>query len=376
MGGPVLLTPGPLTTSRATRAAAAKDWGSWDTDFQHLTRRVVEGLEGVAGADRLACVPMQGSGTFAVEAAVRTFTPRGEGIVVLSNGAYGDRLAKLAALAGREVEVLATPWDAPPDLAALARALEELPGRFRQVAMVHCETSTGLLNPLRQTADVVAASGRRLIVDAMSSFGALDVAADHPAVTAIAAASGKCLEGLPGVGFVLADRAALAAADGACDSLSLDLADQHRYLATTGQWRFTPPTHLVAALAAALDQHRAEGGAPGRLARYQANSKTLAAGMIRLGFEPFLPARWQAPIIHTFHAPTDPAWDFDQFYDRVKRRGFILYPGKLTETETFRVGCVGAIEPDTMRRAVGAMAAALMDMGVAVVLPEFQEVAA
>jgi 2-aminoethylphosphonate-pyruvate transaminase len=198
----------------------------------------------------------------------------------------------------------------------------------------------------------------------MSSFGALPVDAREIRFDALVAASGKCLEGVPGMGFVLLRREVLARCAGNSPSLAMDLHDQHQYMEKTGQWRFTPPTHVLAALAEALDQYDEEGGRPARLARYQDNCRELIAGMTALGFRPFLPAEHQAPIIVTFHAPGDPAYDFRRFYDAVKQRGFILYPGKLTEVETFRVGCIGAIGTVEMRQAVAAVADAMTELGI------------
>jgi 2-aminoethylphosphonate-pyruvate transaminase len=361
----ILLTPGPLTTSERTRAAATFDLGSWDAPFAALTAEVCDRLTAILGqgSDSFVCVPLQGSGTFAVEATVRTFVPVGSGLVVLSNGAYGERVAAIGRAAGRSVALYRGAWDRPIDPAAVRSRLADLPPSYGHVAVVHCETSTGVLNPLEPIADLVEQSGRSLLVDAMSSFGALDLPAWRPGLTAVVAASGKCLEGLPGLGFVLARRQALADASGQCDSLALDLADQQAYLERTGQWRFTPPVQVLAALAQALIEHAAEGGRVGRLARYQANSEVLAAGLAGLGLRPYLPADCQAPIIHTFYPPDHPAWDFDRFYHQVRRRGFVLYPGKLTEVETFRVGCIGQVDPAVMRRAVAAIGEALRELG-------------
>jgi 2-aminoethylphosphonate-pyruvate transaminase len=365
---PVLLTPGPLTTSERTRRAATVDHGSWDRAFNDLTADVCRRLLAAAGATRdLECVPLQGSGTFAVEAAVRTLVPRDGELVVVVNGAYGRRIATTAAQAGRRVAVLDVPWDRAPEPGDLADRLERHPDATH-VAVVHCETSTGLLNPVAELADVAAAAGRRVLVDAMSSFGVLDPAIDHPAVDAVVAASGKCLEGLPGMGFVLVPPDVLAASAGNCDSLSLDLVDQRAYMDRTGQWRYTPPTHVVAALREALVQYEEEGGRAARLARYAANSVALSEAMGALGFRWYLDEALRTPIIHTFHAPQHPAWSFAELYELVRARGFILYPGKLTTEETFRVGCIGAITPDVLTAAAAAIAESLTEMGIPVPL--------
>lgn len=361
----MLLTPGPLTTSERTRRAATVDLGSWDAEFNELTADVRRRLLQASGATRdLVCVPMQGSGTFAVEAALRTLVPAGGTLAVIVNGAYGRRIATMAEQAGRRTVVVDVPWNEAPAPALLAETLDQHP-EASHVAVVHCETSTGLLNPVAELAETASVAGRRLIVDAMSSFGVLDPAVDHPAVDAVVAASGKCLEGLPGVGFVLAPPDVLAASAGTCDSLSLDLLDQWSYMGRTGQWRYTPPTHVVAALREALVQYEEEGGAPARLERYRANSDALSTGMASLGFRPYLSEHLRTPVIHTFHAPAHPAWSFPAFYDRVKQRGYILYPGKLTSEETFRVGCIGAITASTLDGAVEAIRESLDDMGIA-----------
>ena len=361
---PILLTPGPLTTSLATKCAMLHDWGSWDSSFNAITASVRERLLGMVRAEHShVCVPMQGSGTFSVEAAVNTLVPRGGHLLVLINGAYGKRLAKLAQMMGRRTSVFETAEDVP----VTARDVERLLDGDRSVThvgLIHCETSTGILNPLAEIAAVVARHGRSLIVDAMSSFGALPIDAQATPFDALIAASGKCIEGPPGMGFVIAKRTALEAAAGNSTSLSLDLCDQWQYMEKTTQWRYTPPTHVVAAFAAALDAHAAEGGPAARLARYARNCDMLVGGMKALGFRSFLATAIQAPIIVTFHAPADTRYTFREFYDRVRDKGYILYPGKLTQVETFRVGCIGAIGPDEMRQAVNAIGDTLREMGI------------
>jgi len=366
---PILLTPGPLTTALPTRMAMLRDWGSWDSTFNAITAKVRERLlDVVAAADTHTCVPMQGSGTFSVEAAVNTLVPRDGHVLVLVNGAYGQRFAKLARMMGRRVSVFETAEDVPTTAADVDRLLAA-DGSITHVGLIHCETSTGILNPLREIADVVARHGRRLIVDAMSSFGALAIDARTMPFDAVIAASGKCIEGPPGMAFVIARRAALEQCAGNSTSLSLDLFDQWQYMEKTTQWRYTPPTHVVAAFAAALDAFIAEGGQPARLARYTRNYETLVQGMAELGFRPFLDARIQAPIIVTFHAPADPHYTFRAFYDSVRDKGFILYPGKLTQVETFRVGCIGAIDRDEMRHAVNAVRDTLAELQIERVAP-------
>jgi 2-aminoethylphosphonate-pyruvate transaminase len=366
---PILLTPGPITTSLETKTAMLRDWGSWDANFNAVTAEVRKKLVAIVnGQDTHVCVPLQGSGTFSVEAAINTLVPRNGHVLVLINGAYGLRLAKLTQMMGRKVTTFETPEDVPTTPADVDRLLKADPS-ITHVGLIHCETSTGILNPLPEIAAVVESHGRSLVVDAMSSFGALPIDARSTRFDALIAASGKCIEGPPGMGFVLLRKSALEKCAGNSTSLALDLHDQWVYMEKTTQWRYTPPTHVVVAFNAALDQHVAEGGQPARLARYRKNCDTLLAGMTEMGFKLFLKPEIQAPIILTFHAPPDPAYNFKEFYARVRDKGFILYPGKLTTVETFRVGCIGAIGPDEMRQAVNVVRDTLREMGIRQVSP-------
>ncbi|HEX2542618.1 MAG TPA: 2-aminoethylphosphonate--pyruvate transaminase [Caldimonas sp.] len=361
---PILLTPGPLTTTMRTKRAMLRDWGSWDTAFIAQTAELRRQLLAIVhGEGSHVVVPLQGSGTFAVEAAVATIVPRDGHVLVLDNGAYCKRMGKLATLMGRRTTIRAHAEDAPVSAGELDATLAADPS-ITHVGFIHCETGTGVQNPLRDVAEVCARHGKGLIVDAMSSFAALPIDAREIRFDALVAASGKCLEGVPGMGFVFIRRAVLDACAGRSHSLAMDLHDQHVYMEKTGQWRFTPPTHVMVALLEALRQYEEEGGQAARLARYRANCQALLVGMAALGFVPFLDASIQAPVIVTFHAPADPAYAFRAFYEAVRERGYILYPGKLTEVETFRVGCIGAIGPDEMRGAVAAVAEAMKSLGI------------
>jgi 2-aminoethylphosphonate-pyruvate transaminase len=361
---PILLTPGPLTTTLRTKLAMLKDWGSWDADFNALTARVRRELLAILQAsDSHVMVPLQGSGTFSVEAAVASVTPRDAHLLVPDNGAYCKRLARLASMMGRRTTVLTGAEDEPMDAEAIESRLRADPS-ITHVGFVHCETGTGVLNPLEAVSDVCKRHGKGLIIDAMSSFAALPIDARKVQFDALIAASGKCLEGVPGMGFVFLRKAILDACAGRSHSLALDLHDQHVYMERTGQWRFTPPTHVVAALAEAITQFLEEGGQPARLARYEDNYRTLVEGMQALGLRPFLRPEVQAPIIVTFHAPAHGNYTFKAFYEAAKRRGFILYPGKLTQVETFRVGCIGAIGRNEITQAVNAVAATLVELKV------------
>ncbi len=361
---PILLTPGPLTTSDRTRQAMLRDWGSWDSDFNKITARIRERvLDIVHGKGTHECVPMQGSGTFSVEAAIGTLVPRNGHVLVPSNGAYCQRLAKICRVLGRKVTTIDYTEDKQVQPADVERALAADPG-ITHVAVVHCETGAGVLNPLHDIAQVVARHGRGLIVDAMSSFGALEIDARKTPFDAVIAASGKCLEGVPGMGFVVARRAVLEKCEGNCHSLSMDLYDQWVYMEKTTQWRFTPPTHVVAALDEAIAQYVEEGGLAARGGRYARNCKALVDGLAALGLRSFLDPSIQAPIIVTFHAPDDANYDFKTFYQEVKKRGYILYPGKLTQVETFRVGCMGHFDEAGIPGAVEAIAQTLKAMDI------------
>ena len=360
----ILLTPGPLTTTLRTKLAMLKDWGSWDADFNAITAGLrTRLLDIVHGHGSHVLVPLQGSGTFSVEAAVATLVPKDGHVLVPDNGAYCKRAAKLTQMMGRKCTVMPFAEDAPVSAAALDERLKA-DSSITHVVLVHCETGTGVENPLAEIAKVCERHGKGLIVDAMSSFGALPIDARAIRFDALVAASGKCPEGVPGMGFVFLRKAVLDACAGNSQSLAMDLHDQHVYLEKTGQWRFTPPTHVVVALAEAVTQFVEEGGQPARLARYTDNCKTLIDGMQALGFKPYLRPEIQAPIIVTFHAPAHQAYDFKRFYEAAKQRGFILYPGKLTQIETFRVGCIGAIGRNEMSQAVGAVAQTLREMGI------------
>ena len=364
MTEPILLTPGPLTTSADTRSAMQKDWGSWDDSFNQLTASVCRDLVAIVHAEREhVCVPLQGSGTFAVEAALGTLVPERGKVLVPDNGSYCKRIVRILGYLGREAVVLPHDEQEPADVLRIDAALSADPS-ITHVAQVHCETGTGILNPLAEISAAAAKHGRGLIVDAMSSYGAIPIDARSLRFDALIAASGKCLEGVPGMGFVITRRDVLERSAGNSSSLVMDLFDQWQYLQRTGQWRFTPPTHVLAALRAAIDQYQAQGGLAARLARYSENCAALVAGMRKLGLRTFLPDALQAPIIVTFHSPPDPAFNFKEFYGLVRGRGFILYPGKLTAVETFRVGCIGAINAATIDQAVTAVAAALSEMGV------------
>jgi 2-aminoethylphosphonate-pyruvate transaminase len=362
---PWLLTPGPLTTSLTVKQAMLHDWGSRDAKFVAINNRMRERLVAmIGGTDAFTCVPMQGPGTFAVEAMVNALVPPEGKLLVLVNGAYGRRIVRMCEYSRRAVDRIDWQDDQPVDPARVAKALADDPA-ISHVAIVHCETTSGILNPVPEVAQVVAASGRKLLIDAMSAFGAIALDSKAVPFQAVAASANKCIEGVPGISFVLARIDDLKQAEGRAPCLSLDLHDQWQALEKTGQYRFTPPIHCIVAFDQALTEHEAEGGVAGRGARYRRNWRTLIDGMRALGFEALLPEHLQAPIIVTFRMPADPRFHFQAFYDKLKDRGFVIYPGKLTAADSFRIGCIGRLDDGHMKGALEAIRAAMGEMGVA-----------
>lgn len=370
MGEPYLLTPGPLTTAYEVKQAMLKDWGSWDDDFRAMTRDLRARLlallgPGGAGYD---CVPLQGSGSYCVEAMLGSFVPRDGKVLVLSNGAYGLRAAATLDYIGRAKVLLDKGDYLPPRGDEVARILADDPA-ITHVLAIHCETSSGILNPVEEISEATYAAGRKLLIDSMSAFGAIPLEPDRIRYEAMVSSANKCIEGVPGFGFVIARKAEIEAAKGNSHSLALDVHAQWATMEKTGQWRFTPPTHVVAAFIEALKMHQAEGGVAARGARYERNRDVMVAGMRALGFETLLDNRWLSPIIVTFFCPADPAFVFSRFYDLMKQKGFIIYPGKLTVVDSFRVGCIGRMDEHVMARVVEAARASLAEMGVASAAP-------
>ena len=364
-----LLTPGPLTTSLATKRAMLRDWGSRDTEFIAITRRIRDRLLALAGVeDSHVAVPVQGSGTFGVEATLGTLIAPGQRTLVLENGAYGKRIVTILERIGREVSVLRWPEDQQVDPAALDAALRDDPG-IDCVIVVHCETTTGILNDMVAIGRVCGVHKRRLIIDGMSAFGAIPIDGNSVPFDALIASSNKCFEGVPGMAFALIAREWLETTEGNAHSVSLDLYEQWRGLEANGQWRFTPPTHVLAAFDQALKEHQAEGGVAARHRRYCANRDILVAGMRELGFETLLADAVQAPIIVTFLMPTHRRFDFARFYDELSERGFVIYPGKLTVVASFRIGCIGALGATEMQAALAAVKATLTAMDIDTLAP-------
>ena len=374
MGEPYLLTPGPLTTDIRVKEAMLRDWGSWDADFRAMTASLCDQLVALAGDSKgeFACVPMQGSGSYCVEAMLGTFVPRDGKVLVLANGAYGLRAAETMRYIGRAYTLFDKGDYMPPRGDEVAAALDADPA-ITHVIAIHCETSSGILNPVAEISEAVYSRGRKLLVDSMSAFGACDLSGVRYA--AMVSSANKCIEGVPGFGFVIARKGELEAAKGNCHALSLDVHAQWANMVKSGQWRYTPPTHVVAAFLEALRIHAAEGGVAARGARYTANRDVMVAGMRGLGFETLLKDRWLSPIIVTFFCPADPAFVFQRFYELMKARGFIIYPGKLTVADSFRIGVIGRLDEHVMRRVVKSAAECLTEMGVTSAAPPAQALA-
>jgi len=370
LGEPFLLTPGPLTTAAEVKEAMLCDWGSWDDDFRAMTRDLRRRLLDLIGPgkDAYDCVPIQGSGSYCVEAMLGSLVPRDGKVLVLANGAYGQRSAETLRYLGRDMHLLDKGDYLPPRGEEVAAILADDPA-ITHVLAIHCETSSGILNPVEEIAEATRAAGRKLMIDSMSAFGAVPLDPEALGCVAFVSSANKCIEGVPGFGFVIARKDEIEAVKGNAHSLSLDIHAQWATMEKTGQWRFTPPTHTVAAFLKALEMHADEGGCPGRLARYEANRDTMVAGMRALGFETLLDDRWMSPIITTFFCPADPGFSFDGFYTAMKTRGFIIYPGKLTVVDSFRIGCIGRMDSAIMERVVKAAAEALAEMGVTSAAP-------
>ena len=363
-GDPYLLTPGPLTTSATVKQAMLHDYGSRDSSFIEINAHILDRLVDIVnGADTHVCVPLQGSGTFVVEAMIGCFVPTDGKLLILVNGAYGHRIAKICDYYQRDYLIQESPEDVPIDTRELDETLAKNPD-ISHVAMVYCETTTGILNPIREISETVARHQRGLLIDAMSAFGALPLDANEIVFDAVVASSNKCLEGSPGMGFCIARESAMQNTKGNSPSLSLDLYDQWQAMMKNKQWRFTPPTHVLLAFDQALKEFEAEGGVSGRGGRYRENGEFLISGMRAMGFKTLLPDDLQAPIIITFHMPTNPEFNFDAFYDGLRAQGYVIYPGKLTVAESFRMGCIGRLNLEQMQGALDAVKVMLQQFGI------------
>jgi len=360
-----LFTPGPLTTSRTVKQAMLRDLGSRDQEFIALVADVRRRLVRLADADPdlYTAVLMQGSGTFAIEAVIGSVIPPHGRLLVLVNGAYGERMVQIARRLSIDVVEVRSVENAPVDVNALDATLAQ-DNAITHVAVVHCETTTGVMNPIDAVGTVTARFGRSLIVDAMSSFGAYPVDLAGWGVDYLISSANKCIEGVPGFAFVLARIAALQATRGYARSISLDLLAQYEGLERDGQFRFTPPVHAILAFHQALAELEAEGGVAGRGARYRRNYETTLRGMMALGFRPYVPEAYRSYIITSFYYPAHPNFDFQRFYHLLSERGCVIYPGKLSHADCFRIGHIGRLEVADVENLLCAVRAALSEMEI------------
>lgn len=361
----LLFTPGPLTTSLSVKQAMLHDAGSWHFEFNGLVKDIRRQLLELAevSPEEYDCIPMQGSGTFGVEAVFASVIPPQGKVLILANGAYGERMVMMTQCLKIASAVLRTSENEPPNLAQLEQVLEA-DADITHVAAVHCETTTGILNPIHEIGRVVSRYNKTYIVDAMSSFAAIPIDFGRGDIDYLISSANKCIEGVPGFSFVIARRANLLSCEGYARVLSLDLLGQLRGFEKNGQFRYTPPTHSILAFAQALNELKIEGGISGRAERYRRNHAALMEGMTGLGFRSFLPPEIQSSIITSFHFPSDPKFTFQEFYHRLSDRGFIIYPGKISQADLFRVGNIGRLFPSDMRALVFGIGDALTEMGI------------
>lgn len=366
----LLLTPGPLTTSKTVKQAMMRDFCTWDDDYNRIVTNIRRRLVELAAPDttdaqqQYTAVLMQGSGTFSVEATVGSTLPADGKLLVLANGAYGRRIAQIAERLRIPHTVLDSSEHTAVDPALVDRALQS-DEQITHVAVVHCETTTGLLNPAAEIGAIVRRHGRNYILDAMSSFAGLPMTMDQLGAHFLVSSANKCIQGVPGFGFVIADRAALEQTRGWARSLSLDLYDQWQEMETRGgKWRYTSPTHTVRAFAQALGELDDEGGIGIRAQRYVENHRLLVEGMQQLGFRTLVAPQWQSPIITAFRYPDDPGFEFNALYAAMKARRFVIYPGKVSDADTFRIGTIGHVFPDDIRRLLVAIADAVAELGI------------
>ena len=367
----LLFTPGPLNTSDTVKQAMLRDVGSRDKDFIELVRgirRRLLALGGVSQESGYDAVLVQGSGTFGIESVISSAVPHDGKLLILANGAYGERIVKMAARYRIDREVLRWPENKPVEPSKVREKLRSDP-QLSHVAVVHCETTTGILNPVADLGALVRELGRTFIVDAMSSFGAIPIDLHQAHIDFLISSANKCIQGVPGFSVVLARREKLESCKGVARTLSLDLWEQWRGLEHDGQFRFTPPTHTLLAFGQALDELDREGGVAGRERRYAANQKILVNGMKKLGFAPYLDPSVQSSIITAYHYPPHPNFRFEEFYSRLSHLGMVIYPGKLTAVECFRLGNIGDLFEEDMQALLTAIARVLADMNVPIPVP-------
>jgi len=352
----LLLTPGPLSTSKSVRNALLRDWCTWDADYnEEIVQNIRHRLVALASkkSEDYTVVLMQGSGSFSVEAILGTAVPQTGKLLIITNGAYGDRIAQMAKVLKLEHIVYSCTETEAPKPEMLSKLLSDNP-ELTHVALVHCETTTGMLNPLPELARIVKEHGKVFILDAMSSFGGMPLDMADYDIDFLVSSSNKCIQGVPGFAFVIAKKDELLKCEGNARSLCLDLYGQWKEMDKSGKWRYTSPTHIVRAFYQALDELEAEGGVEARHKRYCENQRLLVAGMSSLGFKALLPEELQSPIITSFLYP-NADFNFSTFYKAVKQRGFVLYPGKISQANTFRIGNIGEVYPEDIKRLLGVL---------------------
>ena len=347
-----LLTPGPLTTTDTVKQEMLVDRCTWDDDYKAVTQKIRRQLLELAhvSEDDYTAVLMQGSGTFGVESVLTSVVGDQDKVLICSNGAYGKRMTDICTHSRIPFVHYAQDYDKVPDAAHMAQLLAQ-DSSITHVAMVHSETTSGILNDIQSVGKVVRDAGRTFIVDAMSSFGGVDIPVADWGIDFLVSSANKCIQGVPGFSFILCRRDKLLASEGKARSLSLDLLDQWKGMEDGGgKWRFTSPTHVVLAFSKALDELEAEGGIPARHRRYAENNRLLIEKMRAMGFAPYIDGSRQGPIITTFFYPAGVPFQFSEFYTYIKERGYVLYPGKLTDADTFRVGNIGEIYPEDIEK--------------------------
>ncbi|MCL1949244.1 MAG: 2-aminoethylphosphonate--pyruvate transaminase [Turicibacter sp.] len=352
----LLLTPGPLTTRDSVKHAMLTDHCTWDDEYKEITTGVLNDITNLSANDDYATVLLQGSGSYAVEAMINCLCKPEEKILFLVNGEYGKRMLQIAKDSKHSFDVLTFDEQKAACPKKLAEKLEQ-DKEIKTVVFVHCETTTGLLNPIEALVKTAKSFGKTVLVDAMSSFGAYDIDMVGWDIDALASSANKCLEGLPGLAFIIAKKTLIEASKGNSASHSLDVYDQYQGLyAGGGKFRFTSPTNILLALAQAIEEYKKEGGLAGRMGRYMANHRTLTEGLAKLGINPIVDPSEQSHIITTFELGN---MDFKTLYDHLKTKGFIIYPGKLTALPTFRIGNIGNVFPEDMLNLVNAFEAYL-----------------
>lgn len=359
-----LFTPGPLNTSATVKQAMLRDLGSRDTEFIAIVREVRQKLVALGGAsDDYTAVLMPGSGTFGIEATLSSVIPSDGKLLVVINGAYGVRIHKIATVQRISVLNLTCPENMQPDPQALDEALTVDP-TITHVAIVHCETTTGIINPIEACGKIVRKHQRQYIVDAMSSFGAYPIDLAACEIDYLISSSNKCIEGVPGFSFILARKDVLTQTRGFARSLSLDLLAQWEGLESDGQFRFTPPTHVILAFRQALLELEQEGGVAARGARYCENYEITLASMQKMGFRAYVSPEKRGYIITSFYYPEHPNFNFRDFYERLSQKGQVIYPGKLSHADCFRIGHVGRLGSADVRALMAAITETLVEMDV------------